>query len=62
MSSRAGTSRSVFFLTDNRETIAGLQDFFEEQLWEKLPSSWRSVLQTVTPDEFGDWLIGDISR
>ncbi|XP_011869656.1 PREDICTED: protein RRNAD1-like [Vollenhovia emeryi] len=36
-------------------------DFFQEQLWEKLPSSWRSTLQTVSPDEFGKWLAGDIS-
>ncbi|XP_011687303.1 PREDICTED: protein RRNAD1-like isoform X2 [Wasmannia auropunctata] len=36
-------------------------DFFQEQLWERLPSSWRTDLQTVSPDEFGKWLAGDIS-
>ncbi|XP_077261641.1 methyltransferase-like protein 25B isoform X2 [Temnothorax americanus] len=36
-------------------------DFFQERLWEKLPSSWRSTLQNVSPDEFGEWLAGDIS-
>ncbi|EZA60626.1 Protein RRNAD1 [Ooceraea biroi] len=37
-------------------------DFFEQQSWQKLPSSWKPVLRTVTPDEFGNWLAGDISR
>ncbi|XP_011162554.2 protein RRNAD1 [Solenopsis invicta] len=37
-------------------------DFFQEQLWERLPSSWRTALRTVSPDEFGKWLAGDISR
>ncbi|XP_012234528.1 methyltransferase-like protein 25B [Linepithema humile] len=36
-------------------------DFFQERLWEKLPKSWRTVLQTVSPEEFGKWLTGDIS-
>ncbi|XP_029680179.1 protein RRNAD1-like [Formica exsecta] len=36
-------------------------DFFQEQLWEKLPSSWKIVLQTVSPEEFGKWLANDIS-
>ncbi|XP_018312574.1 protein RRNAD1 [Mycetomoellerius zeteki] len=36
-------------------------DFFQEQLWKRLPKSWRTTLQTVSPDEFGKWLAGDIS-
>ncbi|KAL6267653.1 hypothetical protein P5V15_000727 [Pogonomyrmex californicus] len=36
-------------------------DFFQEQLWERLPDSWRTVLRTVSPEEFGKWLAGDIS-
>ncbi|XP_012059464.1 PREDICTED: protein RRNAD1-like [Atta cephalotes] len=36
-------------------------DFFQEQLWKKLPNSWKTTLQTVSPDEFGKWLAGDIS-
>ncbi|KAL0113606.1 hypothetical protein PUN28_012633 [Cardiocondyla obscurior] len=37
-------------------------DFFQEQLWQRLPNSWRSTLRYVSPDEFGDWLTADISR
>ncbi|XP_018396365.1 PREDICTED: protein RRNAD1-like [Cyphomyrmex costatus] len=36
-------------------------DFFQEELWRKLPRCWRATLQTVSPDEFGKWLAGDIS-
>ncbi|EFN60617.1 UPF0431 protein C1orf66-like protein [Camponotus floridanus] len=36
-------------------------DFFQEQLWEKLPNSWKIFLQTVSPEEFGKWLANDIS-
>ncbi|XP_003703845.2 methyltransferase-like protein 25B [Megachile rotundata] len=36
-------------------------DFFQENLWEKLPESWRLTLQDTPPQEFGKWLSGDIS-
>ncbi|KOC66940.1 Protein RRNAD1 [Habropoda laboriosa] len=36
-------------------------DFFQENLWDKLPKSWRFALQDTTPEEFGKWLSGDIS-
>ncbi|XP_032662812.1 protein RRNAD1-like [Odontomachus brunneus] len=36
-------------------------DFFQEQLWEKLPNSWTLILQVVSPEEFGKWLSSDIS-
>nr|XP_034172675.1 protein RRNAD1-like [Osmia lignaria] len=35
-------------------------DFFQENLWEKLPGSWRFTLQDTPPQEFGKWLAGDI--
>ncbi|XP_014489337.1 PREDICTED: protein RRNAD1-like isoform X2 [Dinoponera quadriceps] len=35
-------------------------DFFQEQLWEKLPNSWRLILREVSPREFGEWLSSDI--
>lgn len=34
------------------------QDFFEYNLWEKLPSSWRLALQDASPQVFGTWLSG----
>ncbi|XP_076297897.1 methyltransferase-like protein 25B [Lasioglossum baleicum] len=36
-------------------------DFFQEGLWNKLPESWRLVLQDTSPQEFGKWLSRDIS-
>ncbi|XP_076667976.1 methyltransferase-like protein 25B [Andrena cerasifolii] len=37
-------------------------DFFEEKLWEKLPESWRLALYDTSPQEFGEWMSGDILR
>lgn len=31
-------------------------DFFLEDHWESLPSSWRSILATISPSELADWL------
>ncbi|XP_043590686.1 protein RRNAD1-like isoform X1 [Bombus pyrosoma] len=36
-------------------------DFFQDELWDKLPGSWRFALQDTPPREFGKWLSGDIS-
>lgn len=38
-----------------------IQDFFQDELWDKLPGSWRFALQDTPPREFGKWLSGDIS-
>ncbi|EFN89616.1 protein RRNAD1 isoform X2 [Harpegnathos saltator] len=38
-----------------------LDSYVVEQLWEKLPNSWKLILQGVSPEEFGTWLGGDIS-
>ncbi|KAG7201757.1 hypothetical protein KM043_004479 [Ampulex compressa] len=37
-------------------------DFFQDDLWEKLPKSWRDALENASPREFGTWLSGDILR
>ncbi|XP_076245543.1 methyltransferase-like protein 25B [Calliopsis andreniformis] len=36
-------------------------DVFENKLWEKLPESWKLALHDTSPQEFGEWLSGDIS-
>ncbi|XP_066586113.1 methyltransferase-like protein 25B isoform X2 [Prorops nasuta] len=33
-------------------------DFFQDELWAKLPKSWTNVLEDVSPEEFGVWLMG----
>ncbi|XP_001603138.1 protein RRNAD1 [Nasonia vitripennis] len=34
-------------------------DFFEDDLWQKLPSVWRSFLDQLSPDELGRWILGE---
>ncbi|XP_058808607.1 methyltransferase-like protein 25B isoform X2 [Phymastichus coffea] len=32
-------------------------DFFQENLWSKLPSSWQDILDGVMPEELGQWIL-----
>ncbi|XP_015585633.1 protein RRNAD1 isoform X3 [Cephus cinctus] len=34
-------------------------DFFQENLWDKLPIEWRHIMEVVTPEELGSWLLGE---
>ncbi|XP_020283775.1 protein RRNAD1-like isoform X1 [Pseudomyrmex gracilis] len=58
------TIQQIFHILDTYGWLLDsyVVDFFQEQLWEKLPSNWKIVLRTVSPEEFGVWLAGDISR
>ncbi|KAF7989873.1 hypothetical protein HCN44_008547 [Aphidius gifuensis] len=34
-------------------------DFYHGKLWSKLPNSWTKILDDISPEEFGSWIIND---
>ncbi|XP_034935233.1 protein RRNAD1-like [Chelonus insularis] len=38
---------------------AYIVDFFQEDLWSKLPKSWTQILEKITPEELGLWILNE---
>lgn len=59
---RAYLPRKILKKENNKNQtykISNLQDFYVDNLWDRLPSSWKIFFEYVKPQELGAWIAGD---
>jgi hypothetical protein len=50
---------NYYFILNNKCLI---QDFFQENLWSRLPTVWRNFLEEITSEEIGKWILKESGR
>ncbi|XP_046434641.1 methyltransferase-like protein 25B [Neodiprion fabricii] len=55
------TVRQIFIVLDKYRWLldAYIVDFYEADLWERLPGGWSDFFKDITPGELGSWILNE---